>query len=188
MLKPLLAMACVLTGAGFTATVFAATDWTFEKISLTPRPGWCPSVNEAAPALEVRPCGEDYPVLSLAIRQKGAARQDLARLAATDAGKAGDLDGKKLVLDAVQTGREDCEENSFAVERAPMRGVPSFSVVATYVCAGNQDAPIPFTRFTAYAQGRDGSLWVVGFDHPAGPISDNDRAMIKSAIAKISGR
>jgi hypothetical protein len=182
-------MASAILACGLAGTASAATGWSFEKIAFPPRQGWCPApaAQDNPPALEVRPCGEDFPALSLAIEQRSAARQDLARLAAAGADKAESADGKKLVLDTVQTGREDCEENSFAVQRSPMPGVPSFAVVASYICSGNQDAPVLFNRFTAYAQGRDGAVWVIGFDHPAGPIFDGDRAMIKAVIAKIMG-
>jgi hypothetical protein len=165
---------------------WAGTAWTFEKISFPPRAGWCPTL--AAQALEVRPCGEDFPALSIAVAQRNGGRQDLTKLAAAGADQAATPEAKKAVLDIAQTGRENCEENSYAVQRAPMPGVASFAVVASYVCNGDEEAPVPYTRLTAYAQAGDGSVWTVGFDHPAGPISDADRAMIKSALAKISGR
>jgi hypothetical protein len=69
-----------------------------------------------------------------------------------------------------------------------MAGVPAFSVTASFICDGNEEQPVLFDVFTAYAQRRDSTLWTVAFDHPGGPISNNDRAMIKAAIAKISAR
>jgi hypothetical protein len=184
---PWAALACAVAGA---APALAATGWNFGNISFAPRQGWCPARAAQDATLEVRPCDEDFPALSIGIAQSKAARQDLASLAAADADKAADEDGKKRVLETMagRTGNDDCTENSYAVDRSPMPGVASYSVAASFICGGNEDMPALFHVFTAYAQGRDGSVWTVSFDHPGGPISNNDRAMIKAAIAKISGR
>src|SRR3954464_13580679 len=78
-------LASVLAGAAY-----AATDWTFGAIAFTPRESWCaaPAAEGGPPALEMRPCGEDFPSLSASSGEKGAPRQDLAKLAAAEAGKA----------------------------------------------------------------------------------------------------
>jgi hypothetical protein len=183
-----IALAGLVSAAG-AAAAGAATDWNIGNISFAPRPGWCPAQAAQDAALEVRPCDEDFPVLSISMVQSQAARQDMARLAADEAGMAANEDRKKRVLDTVAArAGGDCVENSYAVDPAPMPGLASFSVAASYICNGNEDMPALFHVFTAFAQRRDGSIWTVSFDHPGSPISNNDRAMIKAAVARISGR
>ena len=78
-----------------------------------------------------------------------------------------------------------CRKVSRTVARNPIEGINGFDLLAKYSCPALSSEPTIMRNFTAYAQRKNGDVWVVAFDHPLGDITDADKTMIRAAIATI---
>lgn len=186
----MLAGAVALFGAMLSAAPAQAQDWSFGGITFTPRAGWCPShtTQGGAQTLETRPCGQDYPYMSIAIGAPAdGSSWDIPGLAETFAQTMEGPKGASLFAEAVAPMYGSCVKQSLTVERNPVPQVKGASVVATFDCTKNGvTTSIDFRNFTGYVQTKAGALWVVTFDYPQGPMTSDDHAMIKAAIDKIA--
>lgn len=183
----LTAIALTLT---FTAEA-AAQDWSHEGIAIPQRAGWCAKTAEQddgsggkISALEVRPCGQDMPYVSLGVAVRGVDLLDMDAIIA-DAAQAAATDVGKVAVDNIVAKREaNCTRDSYTVTLGLVENVSGYDVLATYTCPTLGVTTL--RTFNAYAQRQNGDVWVVAFDHPLTDIAGEDQTMIRAAIAAIT--
>jgi len=174
------------------APASAQNGWTFSGVAFTPREGWCPEATQqgGSPTLEVRPCGEAYPYMSIAVGippdGKGTT-WDLAKLAQNFVETMEGAKGPAIFAEAVAPTYGTCVKQSLVVERNAVPQVYGSSVVAKFSCTKDgKTESIDFSNYTVYSQTRAGAVWVVTFDYPQGPMTPGDHAMIKAAVDRIA--
>ncbi len=188
-------LAVLAAGALGAAPAFAQQTWSHGGIPFTPREGWCTVVSEQddglggkLPALEGRPCGEDFPIISAALVRRGFDKLDLATVTAMAANEAGADKGKQVVAAIFHEQDPSCTPLTFEVDRNPVPGLTAFAILASYDCPILGDEPAWFRNFTSYAQQQNGDLWVVAFDYPLAPITEADKEMISGFVTAITSR
>lgn len=194
--RSFIAVLAALTASG-AAPVFAQTPWTFEGVPFKQRPDWCAGrgydsdgAGGQTEVLKVKPCGSnaEVPALSAGAVVRGRKTMDLADLAKNAADQT-DGDAGKKTVDAIFASKDSaCKRQSFEVERNPVSGVPGFAVSASYACPNvSATDPTLFNNFVTYAQrGSNGDVWVVAFDYNP-TMSEDDKAMVRAAVAAIAG-
>ena len=183
------ALCCLMLGTMQAAS--AQQTWSLSGVSFPARDGWCSkeTVQDGAPALEVRSCGADFPYMSMSVGGKsdGSATFETATLLQSGIAYAGGAEAKKLiqgVIDSDNVGKT-CTMLTYEVKTDPAPGVKGFSVEASYDCNGNPANPGWVRNFTTFATTKSGDVWIVSFDYPLAPITSGDIAMLQSAIFTI---
>lgn len=194
-MRIVMALAVMAVSALGAASAFAQQTWTHGGIAFPPREGWCTTIADQddgsggkLPALEARPCGAEFPILSTALVRRGLAMLDLPTATGRAATESGGETGKKVVNGIFQKKDPACTQLTFELDRAPIPGITGFAVIASYNCPALGSLPSWFRNFTAYAQQQNGDLWVVAFDYPLEPITEADKQMISGFVAAISAR
>jgi hypothetical protein len=188
-------MAASLTLSLGMAGEASAQGWSHEGVSFPGRDNWCAKTTQqddgqgnVTPALELRPCGLEFPFLSVGVAARGMEPLDLAVLTAQAADVTLGPDGEATTTAIFRKQDAGCTKISRTISRDPIAGVSSFDLFAQYACPALSAEPTVMRNFTSYAQRGNGDVWVVAFDHPDGDITDADKTMIRSAIAAIQSR
>ena len=188
----ILALAVVASGAALVAAPSQAqTAWPFKGVDFPKSDGWCVKRAQQGDnmAIELRHCGTDYPYLSATIVDpgQGEADWDIAEMTVRFADLMEGPEGGPTFASAIAGVYGDCEKTSLTVDRNPVPGVPGATVTASMSCSKvGQTQSISFRNFTSYVQTRSGVLWCVTFDYPDTDLSDDDKAVIRSAADAIA--
>jgi hypothetical protein len=174
------------------APAMAQTSWSFDGVSIPPRAGWCPTTTAqyvpgggSVQALEVRPCGSDFPYLSVGVAARGMPAADVAALTNQAAvGMEGDL-GRKNMLEIFQRKSASCTIATYNVDRAPLPGLTAVALTSSANCPALGTGPVWFRNFATFVKRKNGDLWAVAFDYPLAPMTEADKQMIRGAIAII---
>lgn len=187
--------AVALMLAGMLAGEAAAQEsWTHNGVTFAQRDGWCATKTNqddgqggTLEALELRPCGQEFPLLSAAVAGHTDAPLDVPALTAQAAEVAAQDTGKQTTAAIFKKQASDCTESSFSVDPSPIPGINAFAVIAGYDCPSLNEAALTYMRtLTGFAQQRNNNFWIVAFDYPLADLTDADKAMIQGAIQTIT--
>jgi len=193
MMRALLAAALLCVAAP--APAFAqASPWTHEDVPFPEITGWCPGKVEEddgaghkMQSMHITACGKEFPALTAGIGFRGAEAQDIPSFTlSASAASAGDQ-GKATVDGIFRNKHQSCVRQTFAVDNNPVRNLPAFQVNATYLCPG-LGGIFAFHNVTAYAQRKNGDLWIVAFDSENAALTSEEEALIRAAVAAIIAR
>lgn len=184
-------VACCLA-AGFAQAASAQTMWSFKGFQFPARDGWCSketnqgTPSEPAPTLEARPCGADFPYVSIGLGRAGdgSGPVDTSPLASNGVDYSNGPDGHKLVLGMINAKHTACVETKYTVTRDAIPLITGFLLDAEYKCTDTTEA-VTFRNWTSFASTRKGDLWIVAFDYPQTAVTGGDIAMLQSVIATI---
>lgn len=186
-------IAATLMLAGLFVGEASAQTWSFDGVTFAKRDGWCAKTAEQndgrggkTAAYELRPCGKDFPFMSLAVAVRGAAPANMDQAIPQIAAQTASEDGKTRTDTVFKRRDPNCTRVSHKVVTNPFAGIAGFDLTASYACPALGPDPSVMRNFTAYAQRKNGDVWVVAFDHPDTDISESDQAMIRSAVAAIA--
>ncbi len=187
------ALLAALSGiaALFAAPACAQSDWTIGGITFDKRDGWCskPAVQDGIHVLEIRPCGADFPYLSVGIiappeQGKGL---DVASLLAGGMKNASSDENRASILKLATDKYGACTTTSFLVDEHPIPGIAGYATLASYNCPKAPDNPkVDYRNFGTLIRQPNGAVWGVAFDYPVEPLTPQDSAMISSAIGRIA--
>lgn len=191
-LKMLGATAALLVGslpASAQGNPLAYNGFTFEAPA-----GWCAEqvVAQGSTTLEIRKCDDRFRYMAILLLRPATPGQayDVASMAKAGADLLEGPQGKGVIETVVETaGYGDCTVSGLVINRNAVPGVPGFEFVASPVCTKDGvTQTVDFTNFSAYVATQGGALWSVTFDHPQGPMTSEELALVKAAADKISGR
>ncbi|HEV7693824.1 MAG TPA: hypothetical protein VGO52_23520 [Hyphomonadaceae bacterium] len=178
-----------------TAPAFAQTSpWTHEDITFPETAGWCPGkieeddgTGKKTQSMHITACGQEFPALTAGIGFRGAEAQDIPSFTLNaSASSAGDQ-GKATVDGIFKQKSETCVRQTFAIDNNPVRNLPAFQVNATYLCPG-LGGIFQFHNVTAYAQRKNGDLWIVAFDADHAALTPDEEVLIRGAVTAITTR
>jgi hypothetical protein len=170
----------------------AQSGWTFNGVQFDARDGWCTrhTTQGGNAAMEVRPCGSDYPYMSLGfVAQRNGQVWDVAAIVDSAVTALEGPEGPSLFAEAARAAYGECTKSSMRIERDAVPQVPGYSVIARFVCTKDgASSERDFKNFSGYALAPNGDLWIVAFDYPDGDITSGDAAMIQAAVDRITKR
>ncbi len=171
----------------------APSAWTFEGVTFAPREGWCSKVamqpvpgGDPVQALEVRPCGADFPYLSVGIGKRQAGDLNVVDLLNRAAQSMEGATGKNNILTTFQNSYGTCTLATYDVNRKPLPGLGAVTVTSSANCSKDTSGPIWYRNLATFVMRPNGDLWAVAFDYPSAPMTDGDILMIRSAVATIA--
>ena len=169
----------------------AQTGWTQSGVAFDQRSGWCAThtLQEGLPAMEARPCGSEFPYMSVAVAAPAekAPNLNLAAALAAAANQAEEPADRANVLKLATDKYGACTTVSYSVDRAPISGVVGFAVLAQFTCpAAPGDPRVNYRNFTSLVRQPNGAIWALAFDYPTDPLSAQDIAMLRAAIGHIA--
>lgn len=176
--------------AAASGAAFAQTNWTLEGITFDQRAGWCSknAVQDGVPVLEIRPCGSDFPYMSVGkiVPPEQAKNLNVADLLADAAKDASTDESRASILKLASDKYGACTTQSFSVDQHPIPGISGFAKLGSYNCPAASNGKVDYRNFTTLVRRPDGAIWAVAFDYPTSPMSADDTAMITSAIGRIA--
>jgi hypothetical protein len=188
------ALLVALSATAFAAgggAAFAQSNWTIDGITFDQRAGWCVknAVQDGIPVLEIRPCGSDFPYVSvgkIATPEQGK-NLDLPGLLATAMQNAATDENRASTLKLATDKYGSCTMLSYSVDQKPIPGITGYAVLASFNCPAAPNNPrVEYRNFNTAVRRPDGAVWAVAFDYPTAPMSAEDTAMITSAIGRIA--
>ena len=195
MIRTVLAAILLCAAAPAISPAFAQTSpWTHEDVTFPETAGWCPSKTEEddgaggkTTSMHIQACGKEFPALTAGIGFRGAEAQDIPSFTGNASAFAAGDDGKSTVDRIFKRKSDTCVRETFVVDNNPVRNLPAFQVNATYSCPG-LGGTFQFHNVTAYAQRKNGDLWIVAFDADHGALTAEEEDLIRSAVAAIIAR
>lgn len=163
----------------------------YDGVTFDARDGWCPRqvMANGALTLEFRLCdNQDRYVSVLKMQPASGQSYDVAAMARIAWEYLEGPEGKPLIEGAMNSGYGSCAAQDIVIGRNPVSGLSGFAFTASGMCAKDgKTEQIDFANFSAYAVGKDGSLWSVAFDHPHAAITGEEAAFLKAIVNRIGG-
>lgn len=164
---------------------------TYNGVTFDAREGWCPRqvVANGDMTLEFRVCANEFRYVSV-LKMQAASDQtyDVTAMAKSAWEFLEGPQGKPLIEGAMSAGYGSCVAQDIVINRDAVPGLSGFEFNASGMCTKDgKTEQVDFANFSAYAVGKDGSLWSIAFDHPHAVITEDEAAFLKAIARRIGG-
>lgn len=173
-------------------TTDKSKTWEYEGVTVAQLGGWCalPAKQDIAgggsvDVLEVRPCGAQFPMLTLARAPGELAMLDAGVVLRAAMAGSRTQEVRSFVLRKTRAQWGECEERSYVVHDSVVGGVTGYVLRAEFGCPAAPNSTVFIVNFVTFVNAVDHSLFTVAFDSPMRAMTDSDFAMIREFTEAI---